>query len=654
METGNEMSSSLSFASSSYVSNGSISQPKSPEIGSNIEDLSLSRLSNNLEKLLLGGDYDYTDVEIVVEGKSVGVHRCILSARSQFFHNLFKKGKDNSTSDGSKPSYLISELVPDGKVGYEAFNVFLYYLYTGKLMPSPPEVSTCVDDACAHDACRPAINYAVELMYASATFQIKELVLLSQRRLLNFVEKALVEDVIPILVAAFYCQLNQLRSHCIQRVVRSDLCNVCIERELPHEVASEIKSLRAKSQQESEANAAEMMLMPCTMPLAYCNPKVFKEVLNLGLADLNLKNARGHTVLHVASRRKEPSVLVALLTKGACASETTSDGQTAVAICRRMTRPKDYNETTLQGQESNKDRLCIDVLEREMRRNSISGNMSISSEVIGDDLRMRLNYLENRVAFVRLLFPPEARVAMEIADADSTSFATGLSPSKSKGSSGNLNQVDLNKTPSMQVRRLQLRLQALLKTVETGRCYFPHCSEVLDKFLDYDLPDTSFLGRGTPEEQQMKKMRFMELKEDVQKAFYKDMAEKRSGLSSSSSSSSSPKEGVKSKLYTYMVLISETTTLGMNLRWYHGTAGMERSRAHLINGVVIFLAWLVATILLFTYLFYHVYLHYDQVKQLHTYGQVLVFAVPIVLSIMSLMWFVKIIRGLKKTLAERQ
>ncbi|KAK9190920.1 hypothetical protein WN943_019530 [Citrus x changshan-huyou] len=40
--------------------------------------------------------------------------------------------------------------------------------------------------------------------------------------------------------------------------------------------------------------------------------------------------------------------------------------------------------------------------------------------------------------------------------------------------------------------------------------------------------------------------RFMELKEDLQKGFYKDMAEKnRSTLSSSSSSSSSPKEGVK-------------------------------------------------------------------------------------------------------------
>ncbi|KAF3445018.1 hypothetical protein FNV43_RR14711 [Rhamnella rubrinervis] len=108
------------------------------------------------------------------------------------------------------------------------------------------------------------------------------------------------------------------------------------------------------------------------------------------------------------------------------------------------------------------------------------------------------------------------------------------------------------------------------------------------------------------------------------------------------------------QLYTYMVLISETTTPGINLRWYLDTAGMKRSRTYLVNGVVIFFSWLVARILLFIYLFYHVYLHYDQVSQMHTYGLLLVLVVPVVLSGMNLMWFWKIFKGLKKTLAKRQ
>jgi regulatory protein NPR1 len=80
--------------------------------------------------------------------------------------------------------------------------------------------------------------------------------------------------------------------------------------------------------------------------------------------------------------------------------------------------------------------------------------------------------------------------------------------------------------------------------VEMGRRYFPHCSDVLDKFLEDDeMPDTFFLEEGSPEEQTKKRARFVELREDVQKAFYKDIADQsRSGLTSSSSSSSSPKE----------------------------------------------------------------------------------------------------------------
>ncbi|XP_021649183.2 uncharacterized protein LOC110641670 isoform X3 [Hevea brasiliensis] len=47
------------------------------------------------------------------------------------------------------------------------------------------------------------------------------------------------------------------------------------------------------------------------------------------------------------------------------------------------------------------------------------------------------------------------------------------------------------------------------------------------------------------------------------------------------------------QLYTFMCLISEVTTPEINMRWYLDTAGMKRSAAYLINGVVIFLAWLI-------------------------------------------------------------
>ncbi|XP_065628361.1 uncharacterized protein LOC112041175 isoform X2 [Quercus suber] len=88
------------------------------------------------------------------------------------------------------------------------------------------------------------------------------------------------------------------------------------------------------------------------------------------------------------------------------------------------------------------------------------------------------------------------------------------------------------------------------------------------------------------------------------------------------------------QLYTFMILISEVTTPEVNMRWYLDTAGLKRSNAYLINGILIFFAWLVI--------------------QMHAFGYFLVFVVPSVLAIMNLMWFGKILMGLKKTLAKRQ
>lgn len=66
------------------------------------------------------------------------------------------------------------------------------------------------------------------------------------------------------------------------------------------------------------------------------------------------------------------------------------------------------------------------------------------------------------VAFARLFFPTEAKLAIDIAHAETTSPYAGRLASS--GSSGNLREVDLNETPLMRQKRLQSRVEALLKT----------------------------------------------------------------------------------------------------------------------------------------------------------------------------------------------
>ena len=133
-----ESLSSLSFSSSSHLSNGSITHNipsfSVPETGVSLEVISLTKLSSSLEQLVVDNCPVFSDADIVVEGVPVGVHRCILAVRSKFFNEVFNKGNESCEKE-RKPSYNMSEFLPYGKIGLEAFQVFLSYLYTGKLKP---------------------------------------------------------------------------------------------------------------------------------------------------------------------------------------------------------------------------------------------------------------------------------------------------------------------------------------------------------------------------------------------------------------------------------------------------------------------------------------------------------------------------------------
>ena len=121
--------------------------------------------------------------------------------------------------------------------------------------------------------------------------------------------------------------------------------------------------------------------------VAYCDAKTTMEILELGLADVNIRDGRGRTVLHEAARRREPQVVVSLLTKGARPSDLAPDGRKALHITKRLTRA---------SEASPKARLCIEILEQAERRDPLLGEASVSLAMARDDLRIKLLYLENR------------------------------------------------------------------------------------------------------------------------------------------------------------------------------------------------------------------------------------------------------------------
>ncbi|MCO5579671.1 hypothetical protein L7F22_033529 [Adiantum nelumboides] len=105
--------------------------------------------------------------------------------------------------------------------------------------------------------------------------------------------------------------------------------------------------------------------------------------------------------------------------------------------------------------------------------------------------------------------------------------------------------------------------------------------------------------------------------------------------------------------YVYMMLLSESTTPFVNLRWYLSMAGMKNSSVYVINGVLLFLGWMVARILLFVYFFFHLYNHFDQVEKMSAAAYYCLLVVPPCLAILNLAWFIKVVRGLLKTLFKK-
>ncbi|ONK80962.1 uncharacterized protein A4U43_C01F23750 [Asparagus officinalis] len=397
-------------------------------------------------------------------------------------------------------------------------------------------------------------------------FQIIDLSLVS-RHLLDIIERVAVDDIPVILSVANLCSKSYTRliNRCIEIIVKSDLDAGTLEKPLPPDILKQIMDSRLKQgltepgtdstdkhvkrlHRALESDDVELVRMllkeghtslddACALhyAVAHCDSKITTELLDLGLADVNHRNLRGYTVLHIAAMRKEPKIIVSLLTKGARPSDLTLDGRKALQIAKRVTKSVDFYKSTEEGKSSPKDRLCIEILEQAERRDPLIGEASVSLAMAGDDLRGRLLYLENRVALARMLFPMEAKVAMDIAQVDGTlEFTLGSTSDHQTGAQRST--VDLNETPFKIKEEHLSRIKALSRTVELGKRFFPRCSEVLNRIMDDELTDIASFGSDNSSEE--RRRRYLELQGVLEKAFTADKEEfDRSTISSSSSTS---------------------------------------------------------------------------------------------------------------------
>ncbi|XP_010433547.1 PREDICTED: regulatory protein NPR2-like isoform X1 [Camelina sativa] len=504
-------------------------------------------LSNCLESVFDSPETFYTDAKLVLSGgREVSFHRCILSARVPVFKSALATAAATKNQRSTAVMKIeLKEIAKDYEVGFDSVMAVLAYVYSGRVRPPPRGASDCVDDDCYHVACRPVVDFMVEVLYLAFVFQIPELMTLYERQFLDIVDKIVVEDILVILKLDTLCgkAYMKLLDRCIKIIAKSDMEFVSLDKSLPQHIVKQITYIRKEFFLEPpelkkhvkniykalDSDDVELVKMLLTegytnldesyalhFAVAHCDVKTAYDLINLELADVNHRNPRGYTVLHVAAIRKEPKLIVSLLTKGANALDTTFDGRTALVIAKRLTKADDYNTTTEQGKPSLKGGLCIEVLEHAQKLEyKLPREASPSLPVTPEELKMRLLYYENRVALAKILFPVEAVIVMEIVKLDETSefTASSLEPADPKRTS-----LDLNMAPFIIQEKHLSRLRALCDTVDLGKRYFPRCS--LDHFMDTeDLNYLASVEEDTPEKRLQKKQRYMELQETLMKTF---------------------------------------------------------------------------------------------------------------------------------------
>lgn len=85
-----------------------------------LDSLEAHTLPSKLSYDIMGalGDTKWTDVKLIAEDKAVYAHKCILSARSQYFHAMF--------SSGMRESNMKEIVVEDSHVGLLRLLTFIY------------------------------------------------------------------------------------------------------------------------------------------------------------------------------------------------------------------------------------------------------------------------------------------------------------------------------------------------------------------------------------------------------------------------------------------------------------------------------------------------------------------------------------------------
>lgn len=98
--------------------------------------------------------------------------------------------------------------------------------------------------------------------------------------------------------------------------------------------------------------------------------------------------------------------------------------------------------------------------------------------------------------------------------------------------------------------------------------------------------------------------------------------------------------------FIMLLLCTELTNSFICLRWYLDRSGLRKSNLYIANGVMMFLAWIPARLLIFYPFYYNFIKFIREILQLPLLYSIYMFTVPLLLLCLNVFWFGKIARGL--------
>lgn len=367
----------------------------------------LKSLSLDYLNLLINGQA-FSDVTFTVEGRQVHAHRCILAARSPFFRLIFCTPESMNEQGGRSASTASPQVIPVGVVGYEVFLLLLQFLYSGQvsIIPQKHEARpNCSERGCWHTHCTSAIDLALDTLTAAQFFGVEQLSIITQKQLAIMVEKASIDDVMRVLLAARKQDLQHLWNTCSHLVAKSGLPTEVLAKHLPVDVINKIDEIRMKSSygrqlmhgsdmsmsssiedqrirrmhralDSSDVELVRLMVMGEGLNLdkalalhyavANCSREVVKTLLELGAADVNHPGPGGRMPLHIAAEMVNPDMVAVLLDHHADPNVRTYSGATPFDILQALASDflsKGSLPACMPHMEHNKLRLCLELLQ---------------------------------------------------------------------------------------------------------------------------------------------------------------------------------------------------------------------------------------------------------------------------------------------------